>query len=69
MLRWLFLIVFMLVITVGGGLGSVEYALKYMDDFSPITIGSWRAWPESGTKYADPYARARARGLEFLSMA
>jgi len=68
MLRWLFLIVFMLVITVGGGVGSVEYALKHMDDFSPTTIGSWRAWPESGTKYADPYARARAAKFNRLSL-
>jgi len=68
MLRWIFLIVFMLTIAVGGGVGSVEYALKYMDDFSPITLGFWHAYPESGTRYADPYARARAAKFNRLAL-
>jgi hypothetical protein len=40
------------------GLGSTYLALTRGAAFSPLTIGSWTAWPKIGTADADPYARA-----------
>ena len=40
------------------GLGATYLALSRGAAFGPLTIGSWTAWPKTGTPDADPYARA-----------
>lgn len=40
------------------GLGLTYLALTRGAAFGPLTIGSWTAWPKTGTVEADPYARA-----------
>jgi hypothetical protein len=40
------------------GLGATYYALSRGGAFGGLTIGSWYAWPKTGTQDADPYARA-----------
>jgi len=40
------------------GLGSTYFALSRGAAFGPLTIGSWTAWPKSGTVDADPYVQA-----------
>lgn len=40
------------------GLGSTYLALTRGAAFGALTIGSWTAWPKTGTTDIDPYARA-----------
>ncbi len=40
------------------GLGATYLALTRGAAFGALTIGSWTAWPKTGTVDADPYARA-----------
>lgn len=40
------------------GLGATFLALTRGATFGPLTIGSWTAWPKTGTVEADPYAKA-----------
>ena len=40
------------------GLGATYLALTRGAAFGSLTIGSWSAWPKTGTADADPYARA-----------
>ncbi len=40
------------------GLGLTYMALSRDAAFGSLTIGSWTAWPKTGTAEADPYARA-----------
>lgn len=40
------------------GLGLTYWALARGAAFGALTIGSWTAWPKTGTPDADPYARA-----------
>jgi hypothetical protein len=40
------------------GLGATYYTLSRGGAFGGLTIGSWYAWPKTGTQDADPYARA-----------
>ena len=40
------------------GLGATYFALTRGAAFGPLTIGSWTAWPKTGTADADPYAQA-----------
>ena len=40
------------------GLGATYLALTRGATFGSLTIGSWTAWPKTGTVDADPYARA-----------
>ncbi len=40
------------------GLGATWLTLTRGVAFGAITIGSWTAWPRTGTADADPYARA-----------
>ncbi|MGH6664816.1 MAG: DUF1214 domain-containing protein [Pseudolabrys sp.] len=40
------------------GLGMTYLALTRGAAFSPLTIGSWTAWPKTGTADADTYAQA-----------
>jgi len=49
---------FALVVAVVVGLGATYLALTGSTAFGAFSIGSWTAWPKSGTTDADPYARA-----------
>jgi len=40
------------------GLGATYLALTRGAAFGALSIGSWTAWPKTGTQDADPYARA-----------
>jgi len=40
------------------GLDATYLALTRGAAFGPLTIGSWTAWPKTGTVDADPYAQA-----------
>ncbi len=57
-MRLLFGSLFALVVAAVVGLGATYLALTRGAAFSPLTIGSWTAWPKTGTADADPYARA-----------
>ncbi len=78
MLKNAFLTFVALVIAIGGGGGSVWYALKVQDGVGAIRIGQWTAFPYIGTPAADPYSKARvaregvlalgqAEGLSFVA--
>jgi hypothetical protein len=49
---------FALVVAAVVGLGATYLALTRGAAFGPLTIGSWTAWPKTGTADADPYAQA-----------
>jgi hypothetical protein len=49
---------FALVVAAVVGLGATYLALTRGAAFGPLTIGSWTAWPKTGTADADPYVRA-----------
>lgn len=49
---------FALVVAAVVGLGATYLALTRSAAFGPLTIGSWTAWPKTGTADADPYAQA-----------
>jgi len=49
---------FALAVAAAVGLGMTYFALTRGAAFSGLTIGSWTAWPKTGTLDADPYARA-----------
>ena len=51
------------------GLGSTYFALSRGAAFGSLSIGSWTAWPKSGTADADPYARATIARTGQLPMA
>ena len=57
-MRLLFGSLFALVVAAVVGLGATYLALSRGAAFGPLTIGSWTAWPKTGTADADPYARA-----------
>lgn len=40
------------------GLGATYFALTRGAAFGTLSIGSWSAWPKTGTVDAEPYARA-----------
>jgi hypothetical protein len=78
MLKNAFLTLVVLAIAIGGGGGSVWYALKVQNGVGAIRIGQWIAFPDIGTPAADPYAKARvaregvlalgrAEGLSFVA--
>jgi hypothetical protein len=50
--------IFALLVAVIVGLGATYLALTRSAAFGALTIGSWTAWPKSGTTEADPYAQA-----------
>jgi hypothetical protein len=56
--RLIFGSLFALLVAAIVGLGLTYLALTRGAAFSPLTIGSWTAWPKTGTADADPYARA-----------
>jgi hypothetical protein len=49
---------FALAVAAAVGLGATYFALTQGAAFGALTIGSWTAWPKTGTSDADPYARA-----------
>ncbi len=49
---------FALAVAAAVGLGATYFALTRGAAFGALTIGSWTAWPKTGTADADPYARA-----------
>jgi len=49
---------FALVVATVVGLGATYLALTRGAAFGALSIGSWTAWPKTGTMDADPYARA-----------
>jgi hypothetical protein len=57
-LRLLFGTLFTLVIAAIVGLGATYLALSRDMSFGALTIGSWTAYPKTGTVDTDPYARA-----------
>ncbi|MFD2058103.1 DUF1214 domain-containing protein [Mesorhizobium calcicola] len=78
MLKNALLTLLSLAIAIGGGGGSVWYALKVQDGVGAIRIGQWTAFPDIGTPSADPYSKARvaregvlalgrAEGLSFVA--
>jgi hypothetical protein len=76
MLKTILLVGLTLSIALGGGAGSVLYALNHSASFGAISVGPWVAFPDVGTPDADPYMQARyardgslalgrAEGVEF----
>ncbi|HEX5509093.1 MAG TPA: DUF1214 domain-containing protein [Pseudolabrys sp.] len=57
-MRLLFGSLFALVVAALVGLGATYFALARGAAFGALTLGSWTAFPKSGTIDADPYARA-----------
>jgi hypothetical protein len=57
MLKTAFLTLLSLAIAIGGGGGSVWYALKIQDGVGAIRIGQWTAFPDIGTPAADAHFR------------
>lgn len=49
---------FALIVASAVGLWLTYFALTRGAAFGALTIGSWTAWPKTGTADADPYARA-----------
>ncbi|HEX5212850.1 MAG TPA: DUF1214 domain-containing protein [Pseudolabrys sp.] len=49
---------FALIVAATVGLGATYFALTRGATFGPLTIGSWTAWPKTGTIEANPYAKA-----------
>jgi hypothetical protein len=68
-LRLLFGTLFTLVIAAIVGLGATYLALSHDISFGSLTIGSWTAFPKTGTVDADPYARALLARTGRLPMA
>jgi hypothetical protein len=56
--RLLFGTLFVLVVAAVVGLGATYFALTRGAAFGPLRIGSWTAWPKTGTADTDPYAQA-----------
>lgn len=57
-MRLLFGTLFALAVAAVVGLGATYLALTRGAAFGALTIGSWTAWPKTGTAEAEPYARA-----------
>ena len=68
-MRLLFGTLFTLLIAAAVGLGATYFALNRDIAFGPLTIGSWTAWPRTGTRDIDPYARASIARSGRLPMA
>ena len=60
---------FALIVAAAVGLGATYLALSRGAAFGGLTIGSWTAWPKTGTADADPYARATIARTGQLPMA
>ena len=55
-------------VAAGVGLGLTWLALTNGTAFGAIQIGSWHAWPKTGTMDIDPYARAAIARIGALPM-
>lgn len=58
MLQNIFLAALTLAIALGGGAGSVWYALQADYGFDVVEVGPWVAHPKLGSPDADPYSKA-----------
>jgi hypothetical protein len=67
--RLLFGTLFALAVAAAVGLGGTYLALTRGAAFGALTIGSWTAWPKTGTVDADPYARASIARIGQLPVA
>ena len=47
-----------LAVALGLGISSASIALRGDYPFGGIEVGPWKAWPQVGSREADPYARA-----------
>jgi hypothetical protein len=56
--RLLLGLLFTLMVAAAVGLGTTWLVLSRGTAFGAIPIGAWVAWPKSGTRDIDPYARA-----------
>jgi hypothetical protein len=56
--RLLFGYVFAFLIAAAAGLGTTWLAMTRGVAFGSVKIGTWTAWPKTGTPDVDPYARA-----------
>lgn len=52
------LVFYTLVLGAGLGLATADYATRGGYPFGGVAVGSWIAWPRTGSLGADPYARA-----------
>jgi len=68
MLRRIFFIFLTCVISIGGGAWSVNAILQHFHGFGRLKIGEWEAFPQSGTRQADIYARARSIKFETIAL-
>jgi hypothetical protein len=68
MIRTVLLTLATLAIAIGGGAGSVWYALEAQEGVGAATIGSWTAYPNMGAPDADPYSKARAARQGLLAL-
>jgi hypothetical protein len=53
-----FLIVYALLLALGLGLSSANWAMSGDPPFGSLRLGPWQAWPKLGAPEADPYMRA-----------
>lgn len=68
MLETIFKVLAVLAIALGGGIWVTDYALEHFDGFGELQIGSWSAFPASGTIEADPYSKAQAARKASLAL-
>ncbi len=68
-MRLLFGTLFALLVAAAVGLGGTYLAMTRGAAFGSLTIGSWTAWPKTGTADADPYARASIARIGLLPVA
>lgn len=59
MFRTIILTLFVLLVAIGGGAGSVWVALNASEGIGAVHIGAWTAFPDVGTPEADTYSKAR----------
>ena len=57
-MRLLFGSVFTLILAAAIGLGATWLTITRGVAFGSLTVGTWKAWPKSGSVDIDPYARA-----------
>ncbi|HWK65451.1 MAG TPA: DUF1214 domain-containing protein [Rhizobiaceae bacterium] len=68
MLERIFLTLFVLAVSIGGGAASVWYVLGTQQGIGALSVGSWTAFPKIGTPEADPYSKARIAREGVLSL-